>query len=74
MGADEVSGKIEIDTLDMQDDTWRKKEFSGYDAVFHVAGIAHADIGHVTEERKALYYKINCDLAIETAKKAKEEE
>lgn len=63
--------EFEIDTVDMQDDVWRKRDFSGYDVVFHVAGIAHADIGHVTEEQKALYYKVNCDLAIETAEKAK---
>lgn len=64
-------GEFEIDTVDMQKDTWREKDFSGYDVIFHVAGIAHADIGHVTEEQKALYDKVNCDLVIETAKKAK---
>lgn len=60
-----------VDTVDMKDGVWRKYDFSGYDAVYHVAGIAHADIGKVTEEQKALYYKINTDLAVETAKKAK---
>lgn len=44
-----------IDTVDMIDGTWREKDFSGYDSVFHVAGIAHADTGHVSEERKAFY-------------------
>ncbi len=60
-----------IDTVDMIDGTWREKDFSEYDAVFHVAGLAHADVGHVSEERKAFYYKINTTLTIETAKKAK---
>lgn len=60
-----------VDTVDMIDGTWREKDFSAYDMVFHVAGIAHADTGHVSEERKALYYKINTDLTVETAKKAK---
>ena len=55
----------------MIDGTWKEKDFSGYDAVFHVAGLAHADVGHVSAETKAFYYKINRDLAIETAKKAK---
>lgn len=64
-------GEFEIDTIDMVDGSWREKSFAGYDAVFHVAGIAHADVGHVSEERKAFYYKINRDLAIETAEKAK---
>lgn len=63
---------IETTTIDMKDDSWRKFDFSGYDTVFHVAGIAHADIGKVTDEQKKLYYTVNADLAIETAKKAKE--
>lgn len=62
-----------IDTIDMQKADWRGKDFSGYDAVFHVAGIAHADVGKVSEEEKKKYYAVNTDLAIETAKKAKEE-
>jgi UDP-glucose 4-epimerase len=36
-----------------------------------VAGIAHSDSGKITEEKKALYYKINTDLTVETAQKAK---
>lgn len=50
------------------EDTWN---FDGYDVVFHVAGIAHADVGKVTEEGKELYRRVNTLLAIETAKKAK---
>lgn len=61
----------QIDTLDMKDENWKSYDFSQYDVVFHVAGIAHAEVGHVSEETKKLYYKINTDLTIETAKKAK---
>lgn len=61
----------QTETVDMIDGTWREKSFAGYDAVFHVAGIAHSDSGKVSEERKAFYYKINTDLAVETARKAK---
>lgn len=60
-----------IDTLDMRDPECKKHDFSQYDVVFHVAGIAHADVGHISEERKQLYYKVNTDLTIETAKVAK---
>ncbi len=60
-----------VDTVDMIDGSWRDKSFAGYDAVFHVAGIAHADVGNVSEETKALYYKVNTDLTAETAAKAK---
>ncbi len=62
-----------IDTVDMIDGTWREKDFGDYDCVFHVAGIAHADVGHVDEETKARYYAVNTDLAVETARKAKAE-
>jgi len=63
----------QVDTVDMVDGAWREMSFSGYDAVYHVAGIAHSDTGNVSEERKAFYYQINRDLAVETAKKAKAE-
>jgi UDP-glucose 4-epimerase len=63
----------QVDTVDMIDGSWRQKSFAGYDCVYHVAGIAHSDTGNVTEERKAFYYKINTDLTVETAKKAKAE-
>lgn len=60
-----------IDTVDMLDGTWRTKSFAGYDCVFHVAGIAHSDNGKISEEKSALYYRVNCDLAVETALKAR---
>ena len=60
-----------VDTLDMQDPAWRKTSFAGYDSIFHVAGIAHSDVGNITEEQRSLYYRVNTDLAIETAEKAK---
>ncbi len=66
-------GNFDIDTIDMIGDGWKNADFSGYDIVYHVAGIAHADIGSATEETKKLYYSVNTDLAVETAKKAKAE-
>ncbi len=66
-------GEFEIHTLDMKDSLWREKSFSGYDAVFHVAGIAHADVGDATEEDKQRYYEVNTRLALDTAAKAKGE-
>ena len=65
--------ELTVDTVDMIDGSWREFDFSTYDCVFHVAGIAHADVGNVSEERKQFYYQINRDLAIETAEKAKRE-
>lgn len=60
--------KYQVDTVDMIDGTWREKDFSEYDTVFHVAGIAHQK---ETQENAELYYKINRDLAFDTAVKAK---
>ncbi|MBQ8319643.1 MAG: NAD-dependent epimerase/dehydratase family protein [Clostridia bacterium] len=63
----------EIDVVDMIDGTWREKSFCEYDVVYHVAGIAHSDNGKISEEKEKLYYSVNTDLTIETAKKAKAE-
>ena len=60
-----------VDTVDMIDGSWRNQSFSGYDCVFHVAGIAHSDNGKISSEKEHLYYSVNTELAIETAKKAK---
>ena len=57
-----------VETFDMIDGTWREKDFSGFDVVFHVAGIAHVK---ETKKNASLYYKVNRDLAFEVAKKAK---
>ena len=62
---------LSVDTIDMTDPAWKDYDFSSFDAVFHVAGIAHADVGNVTDEVKKKYYAVNCDLALETAAVAK---
>lgn len=60
----------QVDTVDMKDESWKEKDFSEYDTVFHVAGIAHVK---ETQENHDLYQKINRDLAFETAMKAKQD-
>ena len=64
---------LKIDAVDMIDGSWREKDFSSYDIVYHVAGIAHADVGNVDEATKAQYYAVNTDLAVEVCEKAKAE-
>ncbi len=64
-------GHYEVTELNMHGDQWKQHDFSKYDTVFHVAGIAHADTGKVSKEEKQLYYEVNRDLAIAAAKKAK---
>lgn len=60
--------KYSVHTIDMKDRSWREVDFSGYDAVFHTAGLAHVSSDPKME---SLYYKINKELTIETAQKAK---
>ena len=64
---------LHIDAVDMLDGSWRKEDFSSYDIIYHVAGIAHADVGNVDEATKEKYYNVNTDLAIEVARKCKNE-
>jgi nucleoside-diphosphate-sugar epimerase len=59
-----------VDLISLRDDSWKEKDFSAYDVVFHVAGIAHIK---ETKENAFLYYKVNRDLAYEVAQKAKVE-
>lgn len=62
--------KYSVETVDMIDGSWRKKDFSIYDCVYHVAGIAHSDSGKIPPEKERLYRLVNTELTIETAKKA----
>ena len=62
-----------IEELDLLEDSWRNKDFSTYDIVYHVAGLAHADVGKLSEETKENYYRVNTDLSLAVARKAKEE-
>ncbi|MBP3329783.1 MAG: NAD-dependent epimerase/dehydratase family protein [Clostridia bacterium] len=60
----------QVDTLDMLQKNWAEKDFSSYDSIYHVAGIAHRK---ETEENAHLYYEVNRDLVLKVAEKAKKE-
>lgn len=60
----------QVETVGTRNGEWKEIDFSPYDTIFHVAGIAHQDAKADQEE---LYYKVNRDLTIEVAKKAKSE-
>lgn len=62
--------QYQIKTVSSREDKWKETDFSGYDVIFHVAGIAHVSADKNLEE---LYYKVNTELTINVAKKAKEE-
>ena len=62
------SKNFEFNAVDTMDDNWKKVDYTKYDVVFHVAGIAHVN---TDPKMKPLYYKVNRDLTIEVAKHAK---
>ena len=62
--------KYYVEELDVRDDSWKLFDFSDFDIIYHVAGIAHIK---ETEENKSLYYRVNRDLAVEIAKNAKKQ-
>ena len=65
--------KYIVTVVDTINGEWKELDFSQFDTIYHVAGFAHSDVGKVTEEVKKKYYAVNCDLAIDIAKKAKAE-
>ena len=65
--------RYQVDTVDMIGDGWRKQNFGGYDAVFHVAGLVHQESSKKDPQQAERYERINTRLAIETAEKAKGE-
>ncbi len=66
-------GQYDITKISLRTEDWKKLSFAGYDAIVHVAGIAHVDISHATEEVKANYYRVNTDLTEAVSQKAKAE-
>lgn len=59
----------QIDEVSSMNREWDQHDFNGYDAVYNVSGLAHANARHGTEEQ---YYAVNGQLPINVAKKAKE--
>ncbi len=60
--------KYQVDAISVRGDLWKEESFSEYDVIVHLAGIAHVSADPKLEE---LYYKVNRDLTIEIAEKAK---
>lgn len=59
----------QIDLISVREG-WKDKDFSSYDVVVHMAGLAHSS---PKDDEKEKYYAINRDLAIEVARKAKQD-
>lgn len=62
--------KYEVVKESVRNDKWKEIDFSVFDVVVHVAGIAHQD---TKADQEGKYYKVNTNLTIELAMKAKAE-
>ena len=66
----EKEPSFNVEEISLRNIDLNKVSFKEYDVIFHVAGIAH-----ISSNKKLIpeYFRVNRDLAIEVAKKAKEE-
>lgn len=62
--------KYNIETISLRNNDWKFKDFSKYDVLLNVTAIVHKKNDTRIEE---LYKKVNRDIAVEVAKKAKSE-
>ena len=58
--------KYSVDAISLRDDRWKESSFEGYDVILHTAAIVH-----VNENDTKNYFKVNRDLTLYVAKKAK---
>lgn len=67
---DQWPKEFEVEELSVRGSLWKEHDFSIYDVVLHLAGIAHVSTDPKMEEQ---YYKVNRDLTYDVAVKAKTE-
>ena len=61
-------GQFRVDAVDTFGENWKKADYTQYEVVYHVAGIAHVN---ADPKMESLYYQVNRDLTIEIARHAK---
>ncbi len=69
--AESFPDRYQVFSVSLRDEGWKQFDFSPYDAVLHVAGIAHIDNRTARGGEQDLYFSVNTDLAVEVAQKAK---
>ena len=62
------NNSLKFSELDVRTDIWKKEDFSKYDTIIHLAAIVHKP--NTSEE---IYEKVNFELALNIAQKAKNE-
>lgn len=60
--------RLSTETISVRCEEWRKKDFSKYDVILHVAAIVH---NKEKPRLETIYKKVNTDLTLELAEKAK---
>lgn len=60
--------RMDVTSVGAKDGQWRRTDFSPFDVVLHCAGLAHLP---QKKTMKDAYDRINCQLAVEVAQKAK---
>ncbi|PWW31273.1 UDP-glucose 4-epimerase [Cytobacillus oceanisediminis] len=61
--------KYKVSSVTLRDESWKEDDFSKYDVIFHVAAVVHQK---EKPDMRESYFKVNRDLPIEVAKKAKQ--
>ncbi|GHH98668.1 NAD-dependent epimerase/dehydratase family protein [Neobacillus kokaensis] len=65
-----TANKYQMEFITCRNDEWKKMDLSNYDVILHVAGIAHVSTDPNMENE---YYRVNRDLTIDLAAKAKQD-
>ncbi len=62
----------QVTKISVSDGSWKEISFQGYDAVLHTAAIVHQPGSKHDPDQWPLYERVNVNLAIEVARKARE--
>jgi len=65
-----AKNRYELKMVNSRNQEWRSVDFTGYDSILYCAGIAHVSC---SKKMRTYYNEVNCDLAVDVAKKAKSE-
>lgn len=65
--------RFRTDCVSLRTDDWQAMSFAGFDAVYHTAAIVHQPGSKEDPRELERYRRVNRDLAVAVAKKAKEE-
>ncbi len=59
--------KYHVSSISLRNDSWKSENFSAFDSVIHTAGLAHDS---TKSSDKDSYFRVNSQLAFDTARKA----